>query len=884
MDLVFRPVRVFRAARRSGSLSRSAPRVSSLAPASAPAGMRAHRGADRDRLAPRRLRFENLESRINMALDVPAFSSLPGANQTIYLDFNGHTTTGTSWNSSYGVTTINSPAYSTDTDTANFSASELATIERVFKRVAEDFAPFNVNVTTVEPVIDDLRKTSSTDTRWGVRSVVTKDVAFNCGCGGIAYIDSFNWSSDTPVFVFNTGEVGVAEAASHEVGHAMGLSHDGTSTAGYYQGHGTGATSWAPIMGVGYYVNVSQWDRGEYTGSNNGGSSANYGKGPDDLAIITGYNGFGYRADTAGNTQAAASPLTVSGTSVSGSGIIETRTDADFYSFLTGAGAVSLNINPAGLGANLDIRADLYDAAGNLVATSDNTAALNATLNVTLAEGTYYLKVDGVGVGTPTASPPTGYTDYASIGQYTITGSIVTSTGSSVSVSATSAANAEGNTGSTPFTFTVTRSGDTSQSATVDFAVTGSGTSAANGADFVGGVLPSGTLTFDPGVLSQTITLNVQGDTLIEASETFTLALSNPTGGLTITTASATGTIQNDDAPPAAPTLSIAATSASKAEGTGATPTPFVFTINRSGDLSGTSSVRYSVTGTGSKKATSADFVNGLPTGVQVSFAAGVAAVDITLNVIADSVKEPNETFRVALSSATGATIATGTANGSILNDDGTSNAAIGSERDGGRYYGENGDARVNKALIAVADPLWAFVPAEYLTPEQLAVPVITWIDGTPFIGDLAHDHEHGHDHDHEGGFGHDHEHDDAHDHDHEFAAFDHEGSQFGSGISTVGLESSLGDGSLDVGIFTELRGAIGGGSLRTGQVATSRTRGVAASRPLSLSILDAAIVEESASWMAGRSNSDDSDSLDSTDADSSNADALIDGALADWA
>jgi len=443
------------------------------------------------------LRFENLEARLNMALDVPAFSSLPGANQTIYLDFNGHTTTGTSWNSSYGVTSINSPAYSTDADTANFSASELSTIQQVWKRVAEDFAPFNVNVTTVEPVIDDLQKTSSTDTRWGVRAVVTKDVAFNCGCGGIAYIDSFNWSNDTPVYVFNTGELGVAEAASHEVGHSLGLSHDGTATAGYYQGHGSGATSWAPIMGVGYYVNVSQWDKGEYTGSNNAGSGANYGKGPDDLAIITGYNGFGYRSDAVGNTQAAATPLTVSGTSVSASGIIETRSDADFFSFTTGAGAVSLNINPAAVGANLDIRADLYDSAGNLVATSDNSAALNASLNVTLAEGTYYLKVDGVGVGTPTASPPTGYTDYASIGQYSISGSIVTSTGSSVSVVAASAANAEGNSGSTAFTFTVTRSGNTSQSATVNFAVAGSGTSPADGADFVGGALPAGTLTFD---------------------------------------------------------------------------------------------------------------------------------------------------------------------------------------------------------------------------------------------------------------------------------------------------------------------------------------------------------------------------------------------------
>lgn len=816
-----------------------------------------------------------------MALDVPAFSSLPSANHTVYLDFNGHATTGTSWNSSYGVTTINSPAYTTDADALNFSASELATIERVWKRVAEDFAPFNVNVTTVEPTIEDLRKTSSTDTRWGVRTVITADVAFNCGCGGIAYIDSFNWSSDTPVFVFNTGEVGVAEAASHEVGHALGLSHDGTASAGYYQGHGSGVTSWAPIMGVGYYVNVSQWDKGEYSGSNNAGSSANYGKGPDDLAIITGYNGFGYRADAVGNTQAAATPLAVSGTSVSASGVIETRSDVDFYSFTTGAGAVSLSVNPAAIGANLDIKADLYDAAGNLVATADNSAALNATLSVTLAEGTYFLRVDGTGVGTPTASPPTGYTDYASIGQYTISGSIVTSTGSSVSVAAASATKVEGNSGATAFTFTVTRSGNTTQAATVDFAVAGSGTSAANGADFVGGALPTGTLTFDPGVLTQTITLNVEGDTTVEATETFTLALSNATGGMTIAAASATGTIQNDDNPPAAPTLSIAATSASKAEGTSTTATPFVFTINRSGDLAGTSTVRYSVAGTGNKKASGNDFVNGFATNVQVNFAAGVAAVDITLNVIADSTKEPNETFRVSLSNATGATIATGSANGSILNDDGATRAAAGSERDGGRYYGEEGDARVNRALIAVADPLWAFVPAEYLTPEQLAVPVITWIDGTPYLGDLAHDHEHEHDHDHEHEHDHEHDHDHdfdhghEHDHDHDFEIAD------SRDVLDTLSDSGLGDGDLgDGGLGDGISGSIVTVGVSPVRSATARARGGMAARTAPLGLLDAAILEESDALAALRAGDSD---LELDGRDGSGADALIDDALADW-
>ncbi|MFO1066726.1 MAG: hypothetical protein U0892_22945 [Pirellulales bacterium] len=90
----------------------------------------------------KRLNLELLEPRLNMALTVPAYSSLPGANHTIYLDFDGNVTTGTSWNSSYGVTSINSPAYNTDSDPTTFSTSEQSVIQRTFQRVAEDFAPF----------------------------------------------------------------------------------------------------------------------------------------------------------------------------------------------------------------------------------------------------------------------------------------------------------------------------------------------------------------------------------------------------------------------------------------------------------------------------------------------------------------------------------------------------------------------------------------------------------------------------------------------------------------------------------------------------------------------------------------------------------------------
>src|SRR5262249_54341809 len=253
-----------------------------------------------------------------------------------------------------------------DGDRSNFSDAELATIGNIWRRVAEDYSPFQVNVTTVEPPINDLRKGEvPNDTRWGIRVVITVETTtIRSNAGGITYIGSFNDYNDTPAFVYNSSENGVAEAISHEVGHSLGLSHDGSSTASYYAGHGSGDTSWAPIMGVGYYTSVSQFDRGEYYDSNNGSSGANYGAGPDDLQIITSNNGFGYRPDDHGNPFGTSTQLPTSGSSVSGSGTITTRSDVDMFSFTTGDGIVTLNIDPAALHPNLDIQADLYDASG----------------------------------------------------------------------------------------------------------------------------------------------------------------------------------------------------------------------------------------------------------------------------------------------------------------------------------------------------------------------------------------------------------------------------------------------------------------------------------------------------------------------------------------
>jgi gliding motility-associated-like protein/uncharacterized repeat protein (TIGR01451 family) len=106
---------------------------------------------------------------------------------------------------------------------------------------------------------------------------------------------------------------------------------------------------------------------------------------------------------------------------------------------------------------------------------------------------------------------------------------------------------AEGNSGATAFVFTVNRTGDTSGTASANYAITGSGANPANAVDFSNGLFPSGTANFLTGSASTTITVNINGDIAIELNETFTVTLSVPSAGATIGTATAIGTIINDD-------------------------------------------------------------------------------------------------------------------------------------------------------------------------------------------------------------------------------------------------------------------------------------------------------------------------------------------------
>ncbi|MGE0415977.1 MAG: Calx-beta domain-containing protein [Acetobacteraceae bacterium] len=127
------------------------------------------------------------------------------------------------------------------------------------------------------------------------------------------------------------------------------------------------------------------------------------------------------------------------------------------------------------------------------------------------------------------------------------TNAVTSNNAAQLSVIATKADQPEGSSGTTPYTFTVARTGDNSLSQTVSWAVTGSGAQAADAKDFAGGTLPSGSVTFAAGETSKTITVNVAGDTTAESDETFAVTLSNPTDGATLNAAVATGTIRDDD-------------------------------------------------------------------------------------------------------------------------------------------------------------------------------------------------------------------------------------------------------------------------------------------------------------------------------------------------
>ena len=353
--------------------------------------------------------------------DVPVYHSNPDADQKIYLDFNGHRVSGTGWNDNNDGRVIVAPAFDNDGDSTTFSSAEQSAIRRIWQRVAEDFAPFDLDVTTEAPSSRDFRIG-----RKAIRVLISSNIDEATGnrwfdtAGGVAYIGSWRWRSDTPVWVFenNLGgqEKRISEAASHEIGHAFGLHHDGIRGGEeYFEGHGSGRTGWAPIMGAGYSRQVTQWDRGEYENSDNR---------ENDLSIIaSSANAISYRADDYSSSRSRAHRLeSTDGQLLEASGLIHRSSDRDMFVFETGQGEVDFDIDGVRYGSNLDLMVSLYADDGTLLEEFNPISRLNVDINIELDAGEYYLEVEGVGFGDPAEQ---GYSSYGSLGQYNITGRVV---------------------------------------------------------------------------------------------------------------------------------------------------------------------------------------------------------------------------------------------------------------------------------------------------------------------------------------------------------------------------------------------------------------------------------------------------------------------------
>jgi autotransporter-associated beta strand protein len=338
--------------------------------------------------------------------------SRPGANLVIYLDFDGHVdNTPGYWKAGASAPPYNIP----NSDPNTFSTEERNRIIEIWQRVAEDFSMFDINVTTEEPAIEDLKKTSTNDARYGIRVCIggSGNDWFGSNVGGVAYVGTFNAGNDIPCWVFPAGSgygaKNIAEAASHEVGHTLGLLHDGIEGgANYYGGQG----NWVPIMGYSYVKPISQWSKGEYANPSNT---------QDDLAVMRN-NGAVFRPDDHGNTVATATKLSADSSTATADGVIGRNNDLDFFRIESAGGSLVVNANPSPKGPNLRLEVKLYNSSGTLLQTATSadtsTGTQPVTLNRTVTAGIHYISVDGIGNGDPLT---TGYSDYASIGQYNIT-------------------------------------------------------------------------------------------------------------------------------------------------------------------------------------------------------------------------------------------------------------------------------------------------------------------------------------------------------------------------------------------------------------------------------------------------------------------------------
>jgi len=218
---------------------------------------------------------------------------------------------------------------------------------------------------------------------------------------------------------------------------------------------------------------------------------------------------------------------------------------------------------------------------------------------------------------------------------------------------------AEGNAGTSIATFTVTRTGG---NAAFDLTYATADGTATAGSDYV--AQPTGTVSFAAGDLTKTISVTINGDTIVEPDETFFVNLLGATNNGTIVKSQGVGTITNDDGV-AAVVGDISITDVTINEGNSGTKVA-TFTVSHTG--SAAFSVNYSTANSTATAGTSGDYLAASGT---LNFTDGTSTQTVSVTIRGDTVYEPNETFFVNLTGATnGGTIIKSAGLGTIANDD----------------------------------------------------------------------------------------------------------------------------------------------------------------------------------------------------------------------